>query len=170
MDLKAYIKDVPNFPKPGILFKDINPLLKNHNATKEAVKLLAEPLYELKVDQVCGIESRGFLLGILLAQELGVDFSPIRKPGKLPGEIRVQTYELEYGIDTLEIQQQAIHKGDRIILHDDVLATGGTASAARQLIENCGGEIVECNFLLELDSLQGRKHLRGVPLRSLLHY
>lgn len=170
MDLKAYIKDVPNFPKPGVLFKDINPLLKNHKATREAVKRLAEPLFDLKPDQVCGIESRGFLLGILLAYELGIDFSPIRKPGKLPGEVRVQTYNLEYGIDTLEIQQNAIRKGDRIILHDDVLATGGTAAAARGLIEQCGGEIVECNFLLELDDLKGRRHLRGLPLRSLLNF
>ena len=170
MNLKDYIKDVPNFPKQGILFRDINPLLRNHKATREAVLMLAEPLRNLDAELVCGIESRGFLLGMLLAQELGIGFSLIRKPGKLPGEIRVQTYELEYGIDTLEIQQSAIKKGEKIILHDDILATGGTASAARQLIEKCGGEIVECNFLLELDDLKGRSHLRGVPLRSLLHY
>lgn len=168
MDLKAFIKEVPNFPKPGILFKDINPLLKSPKATREAIRLLAEPLRDSGADQVVGIESRGFLLGTLLAHELGIGFTPIRKPGKLPGEINVETYELEYGLDTLEMQQNAIKKGDKIILHDDVLATGGTATAAANLIQRCGAEIIEFNFLLELDELRGRQKLRKIPIRSLL--
>jgi adenine phosphoribosyltransferase len=170
MDLKAFIKDVPNFPKPGILFKDISPLLKSFKATKNAIKMLADPLRDLGADHVVGIESRGFLLGILLAQELGVGFIPIRKPGKLPGEIIVETYELEYGLDTLEMQQNAIIKGDKVILHDDVLATGGTAMAASNLIRKCGGEILEFNFLLELEALKGRNKLRNVPIRALLNF
>ncbi|HEA30776.1 MAG TPA: adenine phosphoribosyltransferase [Leeuwenhoekiella sp.] len=170
MDLKAFIKDVPNFPKQDILFKDISPLLKSNKATRTAIEMLAGPLRDLGADHVVGIESRGFLLGMLLAQELGVGFTPIRKPGKLPGEIIVETYELEYGLDTLEMQQNAIKKGDKVILHDDVLATGGTAMAASNLIRKCGGEILEFNFLLELENLNGRHKLRNVPIRALLNY
>jgi len=169
MDLKAFIKDVPNFPKQGILFKDISPLLKSNKATRAAIEMLADPMRDLGADLVAGIESRGFLLGMLLAHELGVGFIPIRKPGKLPGEIIVETYELEYGLDTLEMQQNAIKKGDKVILHDDVLATGGTAMAASNLIRKCGGEILEFNFLIELEALKGRNRLRNVPIRALLN-
>ena len=133
MNLKNYIKDVPNFPKEGITFKDISPLLDNPEATNKAIESLAKGLHGIKVTKVVGIESRGFLLGILLAQKLRVGFVPIRKPGKLPGAILRQEYALEYGEDAIEIQEDSIEQGDFVIVHDDVLATGGTAAAACKL-------------------------------------
>ena len=170
MNLKEYIRDIPDFPKPGIIFKDISPLLQNSNATKEAVLKLAKGLDQTKIDQVVGIESRGFLLGILLAQHLQVGFTLMRKPGKLPGKVIKQSYALEYGEDAIEIQENAIEPGQKVILHDDVLATGGTAVAAQKLIERCGAEVIEFNFLMELDFLKGREKLGKTPIKSLLNY
>lgn len=170
MNLKEYIRDIPDFPKPGIIFKDISPLLQNSNATKEAVLKLAKGLDKTKIDQVVGIESRGFLLGILLAQHLQVGFTLMRKPGKLPGKVIKQSYALEYGEDAIEIQENAIKPGQKVILHDDVLATGGTAVAAQKLIERCGAEVIEFNFLMELDFLKGREKLGKTPIKSLLNY
>ncbi|MFD2826957.1 adenine phosphoribosyltransferase [Leeuwenhoekiella polynyae] len=170
MNLKKYIQDIPDFPKPGVIFKDINPLLANPEATAQAINLLAKGLYGFNATKIVGIESRGFLLGILLAQKMGLGFVPIRKPGKLPGKIEKQTYALEYGDDSIEIQQNSISEGDLVIVHDDVLATGGTAAAACELIEKCGGTVVQCNFLMELGFLEGRKKLENYALHSLLHY
>ena len=170
IDLNKYIREIPNFPKEGIQYKDITPLLQNPEAIKESVAQFLELIGDEKIDKVVGIESRGFLFGMLLAEKLNAGFVPIRKPGKLPAETYSEVYELEYGKDTLEIHCDAIQKGDRIILHDDVLATGGTARAACDLVKKMGAEIVQCNFLVELAFLKGRKKLNSYSVKSLLKY
>jgi adenine phosphoribosyltransferase len=170
IDLNKYIREIPNFPKEGIQYKDITPLLQNPEAIKESVAQFLELIGDEKIDKVVGIESRGFLFGMLLAEKLNAGFVPIRKPGKLPSETYSEVYELEYGKDTLEIHCDAIQKGERIILHDDVLATGGTARAACDLVKKMGAEIVQCNFLVELTFLNGRKKLNSYPVKSLLKY
>lgn len=170
MDFKSFIRDVPNFPKEGVIFKDITLLLQNPNALKETTNALFELLEGQKIDKVVGMESRGFIFGPLLAQKLNAGFVPIRKPGKLPSETLSETYDLEYGTDTLEIHIDAIKKGDKVLVHDDVLATGGTANAACKLIERLGGEIVQCNFLIELTFLNGVSKIKDYPVKSLLKY
>lgn len=170
MQLTDYIRTIEDFPKKGISYKDITPLLMDTKASAYAVSELVKNLNSQKVDKVVGIESRGFLFGMLLAKELGVGFIPIRKPGKLPSKILSQSYDLEYGSDTIEIHEDAIEPGDRIVIHDDLLATGGTASAACQLIEKLKGEIVQVNFIIELDFLNGRSHLPKDKVNSLIHY
>lgn len=170
MDFKSFIRDVPNFPKEGVIFKDITLLLQNPNALKETTSALFELLEGQKIDKVVGIESRGFIFGPLLAQKLNAGFVPIRKPGKLPSETLSETYDLEYGTDTLEIHFDAIKKGDKVLVHDDVLATGGTANAACKLIERLGGVIVQCNFLIELTFLNGVSKVEDYPVKSLMKY
>ncbi|NEV94949.1 adenine phosphoribosyltransferase [Psychroflexus sp. YR1-1] len=170
MQLTDYIRTIPDFPKPGISYKDITPLLINHKACEFAVSELVKGLKGQHIDKVVGIESRGFLFGMLLAQTLGIGFVPIRKPKKLPAKTLSQAYDLEYGSDTIEIHKDAIQKGERLLLHDDLLATGGTAAAACQLLEKLGGEIVQVNFIIELDFLEGRKHLPKAKVNSLIHY
>jgi len=170
IDLNNFIREIPDFPKEGIKYKDITPLLQNPEAIKESVAQLLELIGDEKIDKVVGIESRGFLFGMLLAEKLNAGFVPIRKPGKLPSETYSEVYELEYGKDTLEIHCDAIQKGERIILHDDILATGGTARAACDLVKKMGAEIVQCNFLIELEFLNGRNKLRSYPVESLLKY
>lgn len=169
MILKNYIADVPDFPKKGIIYKDISPLLASAEATTHAVNLLTKGLVDIKATKVIGIESRGFLFGSLLAQKLGLGFIPIRKPGKLPGDVLSESYTLEYGTDRLEIQTERLNPEDLVIVHDDILATGGTAEAACRLVERCGAKVVQCNFLLELDFLNGRDKLKNYELHSLLH-
>jgi adenine phosphoribosyltransferase len=159
MQIDNYIRDIQGFPKKGILFKDITPLLNDAKARKECLQILVSTLKEKQIDKVIGVESRGFLFGMLLAQELNVGFVPVRKPNKLPYDTISASYELEYGTDTLEIHSDAIQKGDRVLIHDDVLATGGTAKAVCELVEKLGGIIVQCNFLIELTFLNGRKKL-----------
>jgi adenine phosphoribosyltransferase len=161
MNLKNFIRIIPDFPKKGISYKDITPLLNNPEATEFALKKLVKGLPD-NIDKVAGIESRGFLFGFLLAQYLGVGFVPIRKPGKLPAEKYAESYDLEYGSDTLEMHKDAIKPGERTVLHDDLLATGGTAKAACRLIEKGGGTIEQCNFIIELDQLKDRKKNRGL--------
>lgn len=168
--LSEYIREIPDFPKEGIRFKDITPLLQSPEAIKESVSQFLALLGDEKIDKVVAIESRGFLFGMLLADKLNAGFVPIRKPGKLPSETYSEVYELEYGKDTLEIHCDAINKGDRILIHDDVLATGGTAKTACNLVKRLGGEIVQCNFLIELEFLNGRKKLNSYPVESLLKY
>ncbi|PKA97156.1 adenine phosphoribosyltransferase [Flavobacteriaceae bacterium MAR_2009_75] len=170
MDLKLYVRDIMNFPSEGIVFKDITPLLKDAKAMQKATEALLNLLGDVKIDKVVGMESRGFFFAPLLASKLNAGFVPIRKPEKLPAEKIAQTYALEYGSDTLEIHKDAIQKGEKVLVHDDVLATGGTASAACELIERLGGEIVQCNFLIELDFLKGKEKLVDYEVRSLLHY
>lgn len=170
MPVKNFIREITDFPKPGINFKDITPLLNDFEARTECLNLLINGLQNQKIDKVVGVESRGFLFGILLAQELKVSFVPVRKPNKLPFETISVTYDLEYGTDTLEIHKDAIRKGDRILIHDDVLASGGTAKAVCELVEKLGGEIVQCNFLMELTYCNGREKLGDRPVNSVLVY
>lgn len=170
MTINQYIRDIQDFPKPGITFKDITPLLANPEAVKQCMAMLINNLKERKVDKVVGVESRGFFFATLLAYELGVGFVPVRKPQKLPFETISSSYELEYGMDTLEMHTDAIQKGDRVLIHDDVLATGGTAKAVCELVEKLGGEIVQCNFLMELSFLNGRKKIDAYDVYSPLVY
>ncbi|MFN0029334.1 MAG: adenine phosphoribosyltransferase [Acidimicrobiales bacterium] len=168
--LQALIRDVPDFPSPGILFKDITPLLANGSAWQATVSLLAELHAGLSVDRVVGIEARGFVLGAAVAYHLGVGFVPVRKPGKLPHRAASVSYDLEYGQDSLEMHLDAVERGQRILVVDDVLATGGTAAAALQLVHDVGAEVVGVTFLIELAFLGGRARLGGVDARSLITY
>ncbi|ADQ15066.1 adenine phosphoribosyltransferase [Halanaerobium hydrogeniformans] len=168
MNLKDKIRNIPDFPKKGILFKDITPLLKDSEALKEAIVKLADFFRDYEIDYVVGIEARGFLIGTPLALELDKGFIPIRKPGKLPHEVLKKEYELEYGKNVLEIHKDAISDGDKILIIDDLLATGGTTYAANKMVEELGGEVVACGFLLELDALNGREILKDYEVRSLL--
>ena len=170
LQLEQYIRNVADFPKKGIQFKDITPLLGSTEATEVCIQKFIDLLEGQKIDKVVAIESRGFFFGILLAQRLKVGFVPIRKPGKLPYRTRKETYNLEYGTDALEIHEDAIKKGDQVLMHDDVLATGGTARAACNLIEGLGGEIIQCNFLIELEFLEGIQKLQNQTVKSLLKY
>ncbi len=170
MNLKTYIRDIPDFPSKGVVFRDITPLLKDPYALNYTENALLQLLGNAKVDKVVGMESRGFFFAPILAIRLNAGFVPVRKAGKLPGKTIRQDYDLEYGTDALEVHFDAIKKGDKVLVHDDVLATGGTANATCRLIEKMGGEIVQCNFLLELDFLKGKDKLLGYDVKSLLHY
>jgi adenine phosphoribosyltransferase len=170
MKIENYIRDIQDFPKEGILFKDITPLLNDPIARTECLSILLESLKGQKIDKVVGAESRGFFFGMLLANELNAGFIPVRKPKKLPYEIISASYELEYGLDSLEMHTDAIQKGDRVLIHDDVLATGGTAKAVCELVEKLGGEIVQCNFLMELSFLNGREKIKNHPIFAALIY
>ena len=167
---KQLIRCVPDFPKKGILFYDITTLLKNAHALKEVLDELGSHYRSQKIDLVVGIESRGFIFAPALACQLGAGFVPVRKPGKLPAETIKVTYDLEYGTDTLEIHKDAIQKGQRVLIVDDLWATGGTAAAVTQLIRQLGGEVAGLAFLVELDFLNGRKKLGGCDVFSLLQY
>jgi len=170
MDLSKLIRDVPDFPKKGIIFKDITTLLKNPEGLIAAVEELYNYAKDKKIAKVAGIESRGFIMGGMLAQRLNAGFIPIRKPGKLPAEKLAESYSLEYGTDSIEIHKDAVQPGDRILLHDDLLATGGTMQAACNLIEKLGGEVIQISFLIELDYLKGREKLNRYDVRSIIHY
>lgn len=170
MKLKSYIRDIPDFPEKGVSYKDITPLLQDHDAMQLAVKLFMNNLPHTDIDKVVGIESRGFFFATLLAEKLNAGFVPVRKPGKLPYKRFSETYDLEYGSDTLEIHEDAITNGEKILIHDDVLATGGTAAATCRLIERCGGEIMQCNFLVELEFLKGIEKLGNYDVNSLIKY
>ena len=168
--LKDHIRDIPDFPQPGIIFKDISPLLADVTAFRGTVHALAVHFESAGVDRVVGIEARGFILGAPVAYELGAAFVPVRKPGKLPHEIEFQEYALEYGTDTLEIHRDAVGTGHRVAIIDDVLATGGTAAATAGLIAKVGGNVVGMAFLMELAFLDGRSKLDGHDIMSLLTY
>lgn len=170
MPLKKYIRDIQDFPKPGIGFKDITPLLINPIARKETLAILLSQLSNQKIDKVIGVESRGFFFGMLLAEKLNAGFVPVRKPKKLPYKTISASYDLEYGSDTLEMHIDAIQKGDKVLIHDDVLATGGTAKAVCELVEQLGGEIVQVNFLMELSFLNGREKLGKHPIFAAMTY
>jgi adenine phosphoribosyltransferase len=170
MELTEHIRDVLNFPKPGINFKDITPLLNNPEARNHCLSLLLQSIEGRQINKIIGIESRGFFFAILIAQKLNVGFVPIRKKGKLPFDTISASYELEYGTDTLQMHTDAIKKGDRVLIHDDVLATGGTARAACELVERAGGTIVQCNFLMELSFLNGREKINGHEIFAALKY
>jgi adenine phosphoribosyltransferase len=170
LDLASLVRDVPDFPKPGIVFKDIMPLLANAQAFHQAVEQLAEWAEPRKPDIVLGAEARGFITGGALAERLGAGFVPARKPGKLPWRTVSAKYALEYGFDALELHADAIGKGQRVLVHDDVLATGGTAAAKCELVERLGGEVVGVLFLIELDFLHGRERLAAHDVHSLITY
>jgi adenine phosphoribosyltransferase len=169
-DLKSVIRDVANFPKPGIIFKDITPLLLDVELLRRATELMAAPYSTARISRVVCIESRGFLLGAPIALQLGAGLVPIRKPGKLPAATQRVEYALEYGTDALEMHHDAIGGGDRVLIVDDVLATGGTAAAAAQLVSATGGSVMGFSFLIELDFLEGRQQLQGRRVEALLHY
>jgi adenine phosphoribosyltransferase len=168
--LKAAIRDVPDFPKPGIVFKDITTLLRDAVLFRRALDLLAVMCGDWTVDKVVAIESRGFILGGALAHRLAAGFVPVRKPGKLPAKALKATYELEYGTDSLEMHEDALARGDRVLVVDDLIATGGTARAVADLVERLGASLVGFAFLVELSFLKGRDRLQGRAVRSLICY
>ena len=170
MDLKQHIRHVPDFPKAGILFYDITTLLRDPQGFAATVDVLATPYTGQGIDAVIGIESRGFILGAAVAQRIGAGFIPIRKPGKLPSKALKESYDLEYGTDALEIHEDAVDRGQRVLIVDDVLATGGTAAAAVQLVRRLGGELHGLAFLIELRVLDGKKKLLGEKVFSVLQY
>ena len=168
--LKAKIRDIPDFPKPGILFKDITPVLQDPLSLRLAVDHLHRPFLGQGITAVAGMEARGFIFGSLVAWQLGVGFVPLRKPGKLPYDVKSIQYDLEYGSATLEVHTDAVGRGDRVLLIDDLLATGGTAIASCELFENLGAEVAACAFIVELDALGGRERLGQRDIHSLLHF
>ena len=168
--LKSKIRDIPDFPKPGIVFKDITPLVKDPAALRLTVHQLLHPFLGRDITAVAGMEARGFIFGSLVAWELGVPFVPLRKPGKLPYDVQSISYDLEYGSAELQVHIDAFDQNDKVLLIDDLLATGGTAKASCELIEKQGAKIVACAFVVELDFLGGREHLQDYEVHSLLHY
>ncbi|MEI8011155.1 MAG: adenine phosphoribosyltransferase [Candidatus Omnitrophota bacterium] len=170
MDLKKFVRDIPDFPKKGILFKDITTLLKDKKAFKATIDAMALLLAKKKIAYVVGIESRGFIFGTALAYKLGAGFIPVRKKGKLPALTRGVTYELEYGTDRLEIHADALKDGDKVVIIDDLLATGGTMVAAVKLVADSGAKIEGVGFVIELAFLNGRKKLEGLPVFSVIQY
>lgn len=170
MDLNTLIRDVENFPKEGILFKDITPLLQDAKGLQESIDKMAESVQDVDFDIVIGPESRGFIFGVPLAYKLQKGFVPVRKPGKLPYETIGQSYDLEYGSNTIEMHIDAIKPGQKVIIADDLLATGGTTKAIVDLVEKLGGEVVKIVYLIELEGLNGRELLKGQNIVSLLKY
>lgn len=169
-ELRRAIRDIPDFPKPGVVFKDITPLLGNGRLFKQTIDLLAGRYQSQGLDVVLGIESRGFIIGAALAYRLGAAFCIVRKPGKLPYETHRTTYELEYGSDTLEVHRDALRPQARVLIVDDLIATGGTAAAAAALVSQLEGQVVECAFVIELSFLKGRERLRPYRVFSLIQY
>jgi adenine phosphoribosyltransferase len=168
--LKTKIRDIADFPKPGIVFKDITPLVQDPATLKTCIDALISPFKDSNITAVAGMEARGFIFGSLAAWELGVGFIPLRKPGKLPYDVQSVDYALEYGNASLEAHIDAVNEGDRILLVDDVLATGGTARASCELVEKLGGEVVACAFVMELSFLNGREQLTDYPLHSVMTF
>lgn len=170
MDLRTRIRDIPDFPRPGIVFRDITPLLLDPAASREAIDRMADFAAELDVEMVVAAEARGFILGGALAQRLGVGFVPTRKPGRLPAETVSVEYELEYGVDELHLHADSFGAGARVLVHDDLIATGGTAEAVVRIVEGLGGEVVGLSFLVELAGMGGRERLGDRPVDSLIRY
>ena len=172
MDIKSVIRTIPDYPKPGIMFRDVSTLLGNARAFRTTVDLLVQPYAGLRIDKVAGIEARGFIIAGAVAHQLSVGFVPVRKKGKLPWKTIGQTYDLEYGTDTVEIHEDAVLKGESVLLVDDLIATGGTAEAAIKLIEKAGGNVVGCSFIIDLPELKGRKRLEklGKKVLSLVEF
>jgi adenine phosphoribosyltransferase len=168
--LEAYIRNIPDFPEPGIQFKDITPLVKDPAMLKLAVHQLIHPFLGQDITAIAGMEARGFIFGSLAAWEMGVSFIPLRKPGKLPYDAESISYDLEYGSASLEVHVDALEKGDKVLIIDDLLATGGTAAASCELVEKLGAEVVACAFVIELDFLKGREKLSKYETHALIHY
>lgn len=170
MNLKNYIREINDFPKPSIVFKDITPLLNHPEAMRFCLNTLTNALDGQRIDKVVGVESRGFFFATLLAQKLNAGFVPVRKPNKLPFDKLTASYDLEYGTDTLEIHSDAILPGENVLIHDDVLATGGTMEAVTKLVSQLGGNIVQCNFIIEISSLNGRERINSYDIFSAMEY
>ncbi len=170
MDLKSLIRDIPDFPKPGIMFRDITTLLRDPQGLSYTIDSLAEKCSGMSVDYVVGMESRGFIFGAPLAYKMGIGFIPVRKPGKLPGAVHFAEYELEYGVDRLEMHRDAMTAGSRVLIVDDLIATGGTAAATAKLLQQAGCELVGFAFIIELQALGGRQKLPDVPIVTLVEY
>ncbi len=170
MDVKSLIREIPDFPKPGILFRDITTLLRDPEGLRYTIDTLTEKCTDLAPDYVVGIESRGFIFGATLAYKLGAGFIPVRKPGKLPAAVHTVEYELEYGTDKLEIHQDALRRGSRVLIVDDLIATGGTAAATASLVQQIGCELVGFGFIIELVDLNGRKLLPDIPIKTLFQF
>ncbi|MBU6228320.1 MAG: adenine phosphoribosyltransferase [Cyanobacteria bacterium REEB459] len=170
MELKHHIREIADFPKPGILFRDITPLLGNPRVLQYSIDRMADGLAGYGADYIAGIESRGFIFGMPLAYKMGIGFAPVRKPGKLPAAVHTASYALEYGSDGLELHQDAFTAGSRILIIDDLMATGGTAAAAAALVELTGSRVVGFGFVIELLALQGRSKLPDCPIMSLIQY
>lgn len=170
LNLKQFIRDIPDFPKPGILFRDITPLLGDGNAFRSAIRQLADHYRDARIDAIVAAEARGFIFAAPLAIELRAGFIPVRKPGKLPFDTHAFHYELEYGTDTLEVHVDCVKAGQRVLVVDDLLATGGTVEACCQLLERAGAQVVGCAFLISLDALGGAKRISKYEAFSLLHY
>ncbi|MHC4772475.1 MAG: adenine phosphoribosyltransferase [Planctomycetota bacterium] len=170
IDLRQFIRDIPDFPKPGILFRDITPLLADARALERAIEALAEPFVEAGIDVVAAVEARGFIFGSAVAKALGAGFVPIRKKGKLPFDTHSVSYGLEYGEDAVEVHTDAIQSGSRVLMVDDLLATGGTMVAACELVEKLGGEIAGLTFLIELTGLNGRANLNQYGIHTVITY
>jgi adenine phosphoribosyltransferase len=172
MDIKSVIRTIPDYPKPGIMFRDVTTLLGNARAFRTTVDQLVQPYAGTRIDKVAGIEARGFILAGAVAHQLSVGFVPVRKKGKLPWRTIGQTYDLEYGTDTVEIHEDAVLKGENVLLVDDLIATGGTAEAAIKLIERAGGTVVGCSFIIDLPELKGRRRLEkmGKKVLSLVEF
>ena len=168
--LKSKIRNIPDFPKKGVIFRDITTLLKDREAFKESVDLMANLIKDKEVDTILGIESRGFLFAAPIAYKLGLGINLIRKPGKLPAETISESYTLEYGHNTIEIHKDAIKKGDKVVICDDLLATGGTARVSANLVKRLGGDVISIIFLIELTELKGREKLKGYPVKSVIKY
>ncbi|MFQ5916751.1 MAG: adenine phosphoribosyltransferase [Candidatus Binatia bacterium] len=169
-EIRQAIRDIPNFPKPGVIFKDITPLLNNGPLFRQTIDLMANRYQSHAVDAVLGIESRGFIIGAALAYSLGAGFCVVRKPGKLPYETHSASYELEYGSDTLEVHRDGISTGSRVLIVDDLIATGGTAAATASLVSKLGGEVIEFAFVIELSFLNGRERLKPHEVFSIIRY
>lgn len=172
MDLKSLIRDIPDFPQPGIIFRDITTLLRDAAGLSYAIDSLARKFEEVGIntDYVVGVESRGFIVGATLAYRLGIGFIPVRKPGKLPALVHSIEYELEYGTDRLEVHQDALQPGSKVLIVDDLIATGGTAGATAKLVQQLGCDLLGFGFIIELRDLQGRKQLPNVPIMTLVEY
>ena len=170
MDLRDYIASIPDYPEKGIVFRDISPLMANGDAYREATKQIVDYAKEKRIDMVVGPEARGFIVGCPVAFELGIGFAPVRKPGKLPREVISADYEKEYGMDTLTMHADAIKPGQRVLIVDDLLATGGTVKATIEMIERLGGVVAGCAFLIELDELKGREVIGDYDYKVLMHY
>ena len=170
MDLKSLIRDIPDFPKPGILFRDITTLLRDPEGLRYTIDILTEKCKDFSPEYVVGMESRGFIIGAPLAYKLGAGFIPVRKPGKLPSAVHAVEYELEYGTDRLEVHQDALHPGSRVLIVDDLIATGGTAAATAKLVQRIGCSLVGFAFIIELQDLGGRQRLPDVPIVTLIQY
>lgn len=169
-DLKQYIREIPDHPKPGILFYDITTLLQNAKALRMTCDRFVWLFQDKHIDKVVGMESRGFMFGPIVAYDLNAGFVPVRKPGKLPFDVHAETYDLEYGQDTLEIHKDAIQPGEKVLIADDLVATGGTALATARLVEALGGEVIGFGFVIELTFLSGREKLQGYEVQSLIQY